>query len=147
MFVDTSARSMRTVKGKPRKLRKFALTTILALSAAGQPALAQSGNVSSMPVTAKYEGNASFTNYKFRNGETLPSLRIHYVTLGRPHKDAGGSVDNAILLLHWTGASSRALLSPQYQTALFASGAPLDISRFFIIIPDDIGHGASSKPS
>jgi homoserine O-acetyltransferase len=69
------------------------------------------------------------------------------VTLGRPHKDASGSVDNAILLLHWTDASSRALLSPQYQTALFAPGAPLDISRFFIIIPDDIGHGASSKPS
>jgi homoserine O-acetyltransferase/O-succinyltransferase len=141
MFVDTKA---------PGKLRMFALTTILALSAAGQPALAQSGNVSSSmsaPVTAKYEGNASFTSYSFRSGETLPSLRIHYVTLGRPHKDASGSVDNAILLLHWTDASSRALLSPQYQTALFAPGAPLDISRFFIIIPDDIGHGASSKPS
>jgi homoserine O-acetyltransferase len=143
---------MRTVCKKSGKLRTFGFITILALSAAGQPALAQSGQLSastSAPATAsaKYEGNASFTNYKFRNGETLPSLRIHYVTLGRPHKDAGGSVDNAILLLHWTGASSRALLSPQYQTALFASGAPLDISRFFIIIPDDIGHGASSKPS
>jgi homoserine O-acetyltransferase/O-succinyltransferase len=152
MCVDTKARPMRTVWKKSGKLRTFGFITILALSAAGQPALAQNDQVSasaSAPnaASAKYEGNASFTNYKFRNGETLSNLRIHYVTLGRPHQDAGGSVNNAILLLHWTGASSRALLSPQYQAALFAPGAPLDIARFFIIIPDDIGHGASSKPS
>jgi homoserine O-acetyltransferase/O-succinyltransferase len=74
-------------------------------------------------------------------------LRIHYTTLGNPHKNDEGVVDNAILLLHWTNASSQSLLVPEYQGALFAPRAPLDVTRFFVIIPDDIGHGKSSKPS
>ena len=88
-----------------------------------------------------------FSNYKFRDGETLPQLRIHYATLGNPHRNAEGTVDNAILLLHWTNASSQALLVPEYQEAVFSPGAPLDTARFFVIIPDDVGHGRSSKPS
>jgi homoserine O-acetyltransferase len=90
---------------------------------------------------------AVFANYKFRDGETLPSLRVHYVTLGHPHKNAQGIVDNAMLVLHWTNANSQALLTPEYQKALFAPGSPIDAARFFVIIPEDVGHGGSSKPS
>ncbi len=95
----------------------------------------------------QHQDDASFANYKFRDGETLQELRIHYTTLGRPHKNAEGVVDNAVLLLHWTNASSQALLVPEYKEALFAPGAALDATRFFVIIPDSIGLGQSSKPS
>ncbi|BBX42506.1 alpha/beta fold hydrolase [Mycobacterium simiae] len=92
-------------------------------------------------------GDAIFTNYTFRDGETLPELRIHYLTVGEPHKDARGAVDNAVLLLHWTAASSQVLVTQEYKDSLFAPGAPYDVSRFFVIIPDAIGHGKSSRPS
>ncbi|QAY95477.1 homoserine acetyltransferase [Methylovirgula ligni] len=152
MFVKTKVSTPRTAAGKPGKLQTLVLTTIAALGVMAQPAGAQtsetSTNAAAQPTAStQREADASFADYKFRDGETLQNLRLHYVTLGRPHKNASGSTDNAILLLHWTGANSRALLSPQYQTALFAPGAPLDPRRFFIIIPDDIGHGQSSKPS
>ncbi|MCV7030628.1 alpha/beta fold hydrolase [Mycobacterium sherrisii] len=92
-------------------------------------------------------GDATFANYTFRDGEMLPELRIHYLTLGQPHRDARGAVDNAVLLLHWTAASSQALVTQEYKDSLFAPGAPYDITRFFVIIPDAIGHGNSSRPS
>lgn len=96
---------------------------------------------------SQHEDSVSFPNYKFRSGETLPEVRIHYATIGNQHTNTDGRVGNAILLLHWTDASSQALLTPEYEQALFAPGAPLDTTRFFLIIPDDIGHGMSSKPS
>jgi homoserine O-acetyltransferase/O-succinyltransferase len=58
------------------------------------------------------------------DGETLPQLRLYYATLGQPHRNAQGAIDNAVLLLHWTSASGEALLTPEYRTALFAPGAP-----------------------
>jgi pimeloyl-ACP methyl ester carboxylesterase len=61
--------------------------------------------------------------------------------------EGAGVIDNAILLLHWTNASGQSLLVPEYQQALFASGAPLDAKHYFVIIPDNIGHGRSSKPT
>ena len=124
----------------------------LALPILSQQALAQGNMTPGSPpdISAtlnQHPADAAYTQYKLRDGETLPELRLHYVTLGQPHKSAAGSIDNAILLLHWTGASSQALLVPEYQQALFASGSPLDAKRYFIIIPDNIGHGQSSKPS
>ena len=86
-------------------------------------------------------------NFKFGSGESLPQLRLHYLTLGTPHRDASGHVDNAVLLLHGTGGSASSLLAPQFSTVLFGPGQPLDITRYFLILPDDIGHGSSSKPS
>lgn len=71
------------------------------------------------PVTA---GDADYPNYRLRNGETLPSARLHYATLGTPHRDAAGAIDNAILMLHWTGADGAALLSDGYRRALFDAG-------------------------
>ncbi len=72
---------------------------------------------------------------------------MHYTTLGEAHRDAAGRIDNAMLVLHWTGADARALLTANYMNALFAPGQPLDARRFFLIFPDNVGHGRSSKPS
>lgn len=96
---------------------------------------------------AAVQADAWFDNYKFRNGDTLERLKIHYATLGTPHRNAQGDIDNAVLVLHWTGADSRALLSPTFANALFDPGRPLDATRYYLIFPDNVGHGQSSKPS
>lgn len=131
-------------------LRAFALVFAFFLIST-QPTFGQKGTISkpaSSPMIAEQRQNdAMFANYRFRDGETLPTLRVHYVTLGSPHKDAKGTVDNAVLVLHWTNASGNALLTREYQRALFAPGSPIDATRFYVIIPDDVGHGGSSKPS
>jgi homoserine O-acetyltransferase len=86
-------------------------------------------------------------NFRFGTGETLPDLNLHYLTLGAPHRNAAGRVDNAVLLLHGTGGDRRTLLNPLFSDELFGPGQPLDITRYFLILPDDIGQGDSSKPS
>jgi homoserine O-acetyltransferase len=96
---------------------------------------------------AAVQADAWFDNYKFRDGETLARLKIHYATLGTPHRNTKGEIDNAILVLHWTGSDSRALLSPTYTEALFDPGRPLDAHRYYLIVPDNVGHGQSGKPS
>jgi homoserine O-acetyltransferase/O-succinyltransferase len=93
------------------------------------------------------EADAWFENYKFRDGETITRLRIHYATLGETHRNANGNIDNAVLVLHWTGADGLALLSQTYMRALFDGGRPLDARRYYLIFPDSVGHGRSSKPS
>ncbi|SHN70999.1 alpha/beta fold hydrolase [Bradyrhizobium erythrophlei] len=99
------------------------------------------------PNAVATQAEASFANYKFRDGETLDRVKIHYATLGKPHRNAQGDVDNAVLVLHWTGADSRVLLSPTFTKALFEPGRPLDVSRYYLIFLDSVGHGQSSKPS
>ena len=94
----------------------------------------------------KTDSDFVIRNFQFRSGEILPELKIHYVTLGVPQRDASGHVSNAVLLLHGTGGSLDGFLSERY-SVLFQPGQPLDSSRYFIIIPDQIGHGRSSKPS
>jgi homoserine O-acetyltransferase len=93
------------------------------------------------------QADAWFENYRFHDGEILPSLRLHYATLGSPHRNAQGQIDNAVLVIHWTGADGKKLLSKNYLEALFAPGRPLDATRYFLILPDNVGHGNSSKPS
>ena len=83
--------------------------------------------------------------FRFRSGEELPELRIHYTTLGRPQKDASGVVRNAVLMLHGTTGSGSGLVGPM--SLLFRPGELLDTSKYFVIFPDGIGHGKSSKPS
>jgi homoserine O-acetyltransferase len=92
-------------------------------------------------------GSFDIHNFRFGTGEALPDLHLHYLTLGTLHRDTEGHADNAVLLLHGTGGSARSLLNPVFSEVLFGPGQPLDISRYFIILPDDIGHGESSKPS
>ena len=86
-------------------------------------------------------------DFHFRSGETLPELKLHYWTLGQPRKDAGGHVVNAVMILHGTGGSGHQFAAPQFADVLFAPGGLLDPAKYFIILPDDIGHGGSSKPS
>jgi homoserine O-acetyltransferase len=93
------------------------------------------------------DGTYTIQNFHFKGGETIPQLRLHYITLGTPHRDAQGHVDNAILLLHGTGGDAHSLMNPVFSDVLFGPGEPFDITRFFLILPDDIGHGQSSKPS
>jgi homoserine O-acetyltransferase len=93
------------------------------------------------------DGTYVIRDFKFGTGETLPELRLHYLTLGTPHKDAAGHIDNAILLLHGTGGDAHSLLNPIFANELFGPGQPFDITRYYLILPDDIGHGTSSKPS
>ncbi len=101
----------------------------------------------STPRWAVREGNVTLTDFKFRSGEFLPRLNMHYATLGEPHRNAAGEIDNAVMVLHGTGGSGQQFLRPQFADELYGPGQPLDLSRYWIILPDNIGHGKSSKPS
>jgi len=93
------------------------------------------------------EGDFTAKDFRFRSGETLPELRLHYATLGKPARDAQGRVTNAVLILHGTGGTGQQFLQPVFASELFGPGQLLDITRYFIVLPDGIGHGKSSKPS
>jgi homoserine O-acetyltransferase len=93
------------------------------------------------------EGDFTVANFHFRSGESLPQLRLHYTTLGTPHADAHGRTTNAVLILHGTGGDGHQFLRPQFADVLFAPGGLLDPAKYYIILPDGIGHGKSSKPS
>src|SRR5581483_2949094 len=93
------------------------------------------------------EGNYAISNFQFADGERLASLNLHYTTLGEPQRGAGGRISNAVLIMHGTGGSGKQFLSPQFRTVLFQPGQLLDATKYYIILPDDIGHGESSKPS
>ncbi len=93
------------------------------------------------------EGDFVARDFRFQSGETLAELRLHYTTLGKPARDTQGRVTNAVLILHGTGGSGRQFLQPQFAGVLFGPGQLLDASRYYIILPDGIGHGKSSKPS
>jgi homoserine O-acetyltransferase/O-succinyltransferase len=96
------------------------------------------------PVT---EGDFAAHNFKFYSGEELKDLRLHYRTLGQPARDGSGRVTNAVLILHGTGGSGAQFLTSQFAGELYGAGQPLDIRRYYIVLPDGIGHGKSSKPS
>jgi homoserine O-acetyltransferase len=86
-------------------------------------------------------------DFVFGDGESLASLKLHYLTLGTPRRDASGAITNAVLLLHGTAGSSADLTKAEFFDALYGAGEPLDLSRYFLVIPDAIGAGDSSKPS
>lgn len=89
---------------------------------------------------APRQGDWIARDFRFHTGEVLPELRLHYTTLGEP-------TGQPVLIMHGTGGSGAGLLTPGYAGELFGSGQPLDASKYFIILPDAIGHGLSSKPS
>ena len=101
-----------------------------------------------VPPTYPEPAAADFTarNFQFKTGERQ-DVRIHYYTLGSPVKKANGQVGNAVLILHGTGGSGRSLLVPTFAGVLFCPGCLLDATKYFIISPDNLGHGSSSKPS
>ena len=125
----------------------LSLLAAFALQAAAPP----SGWGSPAPTSAKVwptrEGDIILKDFRFRSGETLPQLRMHYTALGLPHRNAKGEIDNAVMVLHGTGGTGQQFLRPQFAEELYGPGQPLDIRRYWIILPDNIGHGRSSKPS
>ncbi|HET9391535.1 MAG TPA: alpha/beta fold hydrolase [Steroidobacteraceae bacterium] len=93
------------------------------------------------------EGDFAMHDFRFASGESLPELRIHYHVLGQPKRDSHGTVRNAVLILHGTGGNGTNFLRPVFAGDLFGPGQLLDATRYFLVLPDDIGHGKSSKPS
>jgi len=96
---------------------------------------------------APAEGDFVLRDFQFASGESLPQPRIHYRTFGQPRTDAHGVVRNAVLILHGTGGNGGSLVRDEFAGELFGAGQPLDAARYFIVLPDGIGHGKSSKPS
>lgn len=127
----------------------FAISAFLAASSLLAQTASSSPAASTPPATKWPVKDTLYVakDFHFGSGETLPELKLHYLTLGTPHRDAAGHVDNAVLLLHGTGGNRHTLLVPQFADVLFGPGQPLDTTRYFLIFPDDIGHGDSSKPS
>jgi homoserine O-acetyltransferase len=96
---------------------------------------------------APTEGDYTIHNFKFASGETLPELQIHYRIIGKIDKDAKANVTNAVLIMHGTTGSGAQFIRPEFAGELFGKDQPLDATKFFIVLPDGIGHGKSSKPS
>src|SRR5215211_8587548 len=96
---------------------------------------------------APIEGDFTIRDFKFQSGETLPELRIHYRTIGKPEKNAQGKTTNAVLIMHGTTGSGAQFIRAEFAGELFGKDQPLDATKFFIVLPDGIGHGKSSKPS
>jgi len=94
-----------------------------------------------------HEQDVILKDFHFRDGEALPQVRMHVTTLGTPNRNAAGQIDNAVMVLHGTGGSGKNFLVPQFADELYGPGQPLDINRYYVILPDNIGHGGSSKPS
>ncbi len=105
------------------------------------------GGVCAAQYPGSTEGDFVIKDFRFTSGEMLPELRVHYRTLGKPQRDAEGVVRNAVLIMHGTGGSGASLMSPLFAGQLFVPGGLLDAERYFLILPDGIGHGRSSKPS
>src|SRR5688572_13750910 len=117
-------------------LATLALTLLLTPAQTKQPS-----------APAVVEADFVIKDFTFTSGETLPELRIHYRTLGTPRQDAQGAVRNAVLIMHGTGGTGGQFTGRNFAGELFGPGQPLDATKYFIILPDDIGHGGSSKPS
>jgi homoserine O-acetyltransferase/O-succinyltransferase len=120
------------------KIHAFCLLSLLAV---------QSHAAMNPPAISPHEGDWIDKNFHFKSGATLPELRLHYRTLGSPTRNSAGEITNAILILHSTGSSSEQFMKPQFAQVLFGKGQALDQNRYYIVMPDSIGHGRSSKPS
>jgi homoserine O-acetyltransferase len=128
---------------RPRTLPLALLLSAVAVTAAG--ARAQTANPT--PALPGTVGDFVLRRFGFASGETLPELRLHYRTLGTPRRDAAGLVRNAVLILHGTTGSGNQFLSRPFAGELFGPGQPLDTAVYFVVLPDGIGHGRSSRPS
>lgn len=116
----------------------------LALFFAAQLAL-MGAQAASVPVPM--QADFVLRDFRFNSGTSLPELRIHYRTLGKLQRDEQGRARNAVLVLHGTGGSGAQFMRPEFAGELFVPGGLLDAARYFIILPDNIGHGQSAKPS
>ncbi|HEY6484373.1 MAG TPA: alpha/beta fold hydrolase [Steroidobacteraceae bacterium] len=103
--------------------------------------------VAASPPVVPREGAFVLHQFQFSDGESLPELRIHYYAFGQPRRDAHGIVRNAVLILHGTGGNGASLIRSEFSGELFGPGQLLDATRYFLVLPDGIGHGHSTKPS
>ena len=123
-------------------MKLFTTAVVLAaIAGVAAPARAQT------PLPAATDGDFIARDFRFGSGDRLPSLKLHYRTLGTARRDASGVVRNAVMILHGTGGSGAGFLSRTFGGELFGAGQLLDAAKYFIILPDGIGHGQSSKPS
>jgi homoserine O-acetyltransferase/O-succinyltransferase len=111
------------------------------------PARVAPGSPQAPGAFAVEERDALFPNYRFRSGDVLPDVRIHFATMGTPKRGGDGQILNAVLLLHSTNSSGATMRSPEFVSSLCGSSKPLDASKYFLVFVDNIGHGGSSKPS
>ena len=128
-----------------RPILALAMTALLAATLVTPAAAAtpQAANSQQKPNDAFVDVH----DFVFDNGESLASLKLHYLTLGTPRRDASGAIVNGVLLLHGTAGSAADVVQTNFFDALYGAGEPLDLSRYFLVIPDVIGAGDSSKPS
>lgn len=128
-----------------RSVLLFVFLVLISGSAASAQTPSPTPPVRNYP--APVEGDFVIPNFHFRSAEILPELKIHYRTVGAPKMDSAGVVRNAVLIGHGTGGTGAQFLSPQFGNVLFGPGQLLDAAQYYIILPDGIGHGGSSKPS
>lgn len=122
-------------------MRNLLLAPLLALSALlSGPAHAEDWSKQAS------ERDVILRDFRFGTGETM-DISIHVTTLGTPHRNAKGEIDNAVMVLHGTGGSGKQFYRPQFADELYAAGQPFDLAKTYVILPDNIGHGQSSKPS
>ena len=124
-------------------------TTLGAPTAAPPPPPARTSAPPLQPIAGvmPVAGDFAIKDFAFTSGDKLPELRIHYITLGTLKRDAAGHATNAVLIMHGTMGSGQQFARPQFAETLFKPGQPLDLTKYYVILPDDIGHGNSSKPS
>jgi homoserine O-acetyltransferase len=123
---------------RPAMLRRLSIVVALALLPASARAQAPRFGA---------EGDFVMRDFHFASGEMLPELRIHYRTLGQPRRDSAGMVRNAVLILHGTTGAGANFATRVFAGELFGAGQPLDTTRYYVVLPDGIGHGQSSRPS
>jgi len=120
-----------------RTVLGFALSLLSTTFASAQPS----------PFPAPVEADFVARDFAFHSGERMSEVKLHYRTVGTPRKDADGVVRNGVLILHGTGGTGSGFLGATYGGLLFGRGQPLDAEKYFIILPDNVGHGGSAKPS
>src|ERR1700733_4245234 len=135
--------NLRNTRMHLRKLYSGVLLTSFCLGAAA----ASHAAAAAAPEARALEGDYVIHDFHFASGETLPELRMHYTYYGKPRKDASGRVTNAVLIMHGTGGSGHSLINERFSGVLFQKGQLLDAEKYYIVLPDGIGHGKSSKPS
>jgi len=108
---------------------------------------AQGGARGERPQIGVTQGDYVIHDFRFDDGETLPELSLHYRTLGTLRTDASGHAVNAVYIMHGTTGSGTNFLVPQFAGELYGPGQPLDTAKYYVVLPDGIGHGQSSKPS
>lgn len=126
---------------------RLALLLLFLFCIAPAAVLAQTATPAQRNYPAPVEGDYVIPNFRFRSGEVLPELKIHYRTIGTLKTNSSGVVQNAVLIGHGTGGAGTQFLSSQFANVLFGPGQLLDATRYYIILADGIGHGGSNKPS